>query len=496
MTGLWNGKKRWVFITAIFVLALITISGCGSTTVKPQDSLEAFTAYLDRRAPRLIERYDVPGMTIALVRGGELVWSGAYGSADLDQQREMTVETIFRVESISKSVSAWGITRLSEKELIDLDAPVQQYLGGWQMADTPFNEQAVTPRKLLNNNAGMPLGEIGRQYSPLGEVPSLREYLTKEAKLIKEPGTGFLYANTGYNLMELLVEEVTSRDFALYMAEDVLEPLGMRHSSYDWDVSFNAAIATGYDLKGKAVPLYVYPARASGGLFATVEDIARFAIAGMSAPYAPIQNVLAPDSIREIHTPRVKISGIYGVVADDYGYGHFIESLPDGRKAVWHGGQGNGWMTHFHLVPESGDAIIILTNSQRSWPVMAQILTSWARWNGFGSVKMGLISHGITATWVLISLMAMASLWTLYSLVIGLREGCRRFAPLSSDSRLKRWLQIGFHSAVIAGLVWSAAQPYLIISSILPGVADWAGISVFILSSIRILSALFPRRAE
>ncbi len=71
----------------------------------------------------------------------------------------------------------------------------------------------------------------------------------------------------------------------------------------------------------------------------------------------------------------MKIPGLFGFAADAYGFRHFIETLPDRRRAVWHGGQGHGWMTHFHAIPESGDGIVILTNSQRSWPFMSRVPT-------------------------------------------------------------------------------------------------------------------------
>ncbi len=313
-----------------------------------------------------------------------------------------------------------------------------------------------------------------------------------ETQLIREPGSGFLYSNTGFNLLELLIEEVTGRDFAEYMANEVLIPLGMNNSGFSWNETLLPAIPTGYDLQGAPVPMYVYPVKASGGLFAPVEDIARFVAAGMTGSYHTDHAVLGHEGIRKLHTPQVDIPGIFGVVADSYGFGYFIENLPDGRRAVWHGGQGHGWMAHFHAGPESGDGIVILTNSQRSWPLMAQVLNDWARWGGFGSVKMGRITYGIIAVRALIGMVALISLWQSVRLVRGLRSGNRRLAPLSGDSRKVRLLEATLGMGVIAALVWGAAQPYLMVSSIFPGTAVWAGVSFFVLAVIVILSALLP----
>ena len=101
------------------------------------------------------------------------------------------------------------------------------------------------------------------------------------------------------------------------------------------------------------------------GCLATAGDIARLAAAEMEG--AP-QSVLLPSAVDAMHQPAVAVGGLFGFAADGYGLGHFTEELSDGRRAVWHGGQGYGWMSHMHLVPETGDGLIVLTNSQRwSW---------------------------------------------------------------------------------------------------------------------------------
>ena len=141
--------------------------------------------------------------------------------------------------------------------------------------------------------------------------------------------------------------------------------------------------------KGQPIPVYVYPATASGGLFSTVDDIARFVAAGMTRFGNTGHAVLSPETIAELYVPGVDTASFYSIVFDAYGYGHFIENLSNGYRAVAHGGQGYGWMTHFHAVPETGDGIVILINSQRSWPFFVYVLSDWARWIGAGSVGMG-----------------------------------------------------------------------------------------------------------
>ena len=479
---------------ALFGL-LAGFSGCARQPFEIQAPLEVFSRYLDVRIPVLLQRYAVPGVSVALVRDGRLVWSGAYGYADQEAERRMTVDALFRVESIAKPVTAWGVYRLVEQSRIDLDTSVQRYLGEWQLPVSAYSWQKVTVRKLLSHNAGMPLGTIGpeMEYPPQGGMPSLQATLSREARLVREPGTGFSYSNAGFNLLELLVEQVTGQDFSSYMSEQVLKPLGMRKAVFGWDEARRATMPTGYDLRGAAVPEYVYPVLGAGGLLATVDDIARLVSAEIVTSSTMPRPALSREGIPQLHTPQVEIPGLFGIVADGYGLGHFIEELPGGRQAVWHGGQGHGWMSHFHAVPQTGDGIVILTNSQRSWPFIARLLGDWARWSGIGSVKMGRILYGIAALQLFTGAVVLISIWLAYRLTGEVMGGRRRFAPLSREWRGFRLTGFALGAGLIAALLWGAAQPYLMVSSIFPVASGQAGWALFVLAVILIFQALLPR---
>lgn len=490
-------KTRWQK-HALSLAAICFIFGLMNTSANPMinrqpKSLEAFTAHLNERIPVLMSRYNIPGASIALVHAGKLVWSNAYGYANLEERRPMSVQSVCRAESISKPLTAWGVMKLVEQGLIELDAPVQQYLRHWQIPDSEFDEQAVTVRMLLSASAGMPLGKIGKavEYAPGSETPSLRDYLTREAHLIQKPGAGYLYSNVGFNLLELLIEEVTGRDFAEYMENEVLHPLGMKASSFDWDESFEALLPNGYELDGAPVPPYVYPAKASGGLFTSVEDLARFVSSGMTGYYYSNNGVLNQNSLYQMYAPQVEVSGIYHFVAQSYGFGYFIETLPNGQKAVWHGGQGHGWMTHFHAIPETGDGIVILTNSQRSWQFIADLLSEWARWNNFGSLKFGKIIYASAASWIFIGLITLLTLALAFYLARDLAHGTLRFTPFAAEALGARLSKAVTGMSVAAFLGWRISQPYLFETSIFPASAGWAGLALLALSLVLVVSSLF-----
>lgn len=484
-TGLIRSCWFWLCYTILSILiSLLIMLFSGSLKIKRNiqtgADLEEFKVHIDERITLLMKVYKIPGCSIALVKDGRIVWTEAYGYADVASGRVLTVDTPMSVQSITKSVTAWGVMRLVEKGLIDLEAPLSQYLKNWEFPQSDYPAENITIGQLLSHTAGMPLGDFTNVFAPGEDMPSNREVMTSEAVLIREPGTGFSYSNTGYNLLELMIEEVTGRSFPDYMLNEILLPLGLETATFNIDTTIVPYPPTGYDLKEKTVPVYLYPSKASGGLFATAQDIARFVLAGLKE-----NPVLSTGSIKRMYQAESKKIGIYGLVFDGYGFGHYIETLPNGLLSISHGGQGNGIMTHFQAVPETGDAIVILTNSQRSWPFIACILRDWAQWRAFPSVGMEKIIWGHYVMSGIIGMLISSCLMMIIGTVMAFCQG----------KRVKARLLRAITSLILLGiLIWCACQKYLFITSVFPVLSMWLGYSVLILSVALFSSALFPLR--
>src|SRR6056297_64666 len=510
-------RSGWFRLPLVIIIAVLPVLLASklfpSGEVGTHASLEEFIAHLDIRIPAIMEDYKIPGLAIALIQDGEPVWRQAYGYADIGAGRKMTTDSYYRTESISKSVTAWGVMKLVEEDRIELDAPVQRYIDTWEIPETEFAEEGVTLRRLLSCSSGMPLGTIGQYYSPTAEdIPSLKDILSKDAVLFREPGSAFFYSNTGFNILELLIEEVTGRDFAVYMKEEILGPLGMEEAGFEWSENFDPPVAKGYGMREEAIPVYVYPDKAAGGLFATLDGVARFASAGMTEFTTRYRDVLDPGTIEEMYSPYMSMSGYYTFVFDGYGLGHFIECLTgenagsggrdtDGfTKVVSHGGQGTGWMTDFHFIPERGDGIVILSNSQRTWPGFGYILSDWANWLGFTSIGMGAIVLVQKWAWVTIALGLSALMWQSMRLLDGFVLGTRRFAPWAKEDRLLRSLQGCFAVVCAALFLWIMSLGYWFTDSVLPIAGGWLNYidlyAAFVLAASALLPSLKTAKAK
>ncbi len=490
---------RSAFVLPFLALSTTLAAGCWP---EPSDLLglddEAFIQHLDDAVPGWMEYYGISGAAILLLWEGNPVWSGAYGLADREENRPLSTSTPMMTHSISKSVTAWGVMKLVQDGRIGLDDPVSPYLRRWSFPESKYDRDRVTVRQLLSHSAGLPLGTLGVHYDPGDELPSVPEHLSAEdARLIWEPGSAFAYSNLGYAILELLVEDVTGRPFDEYMRDEVLLPLGMQGSSFTWDEESHSHVPTGYDLRGNAVPPYVYPARASGGLLSTLEDVGRFVAAGMTnLPGEPGNPVLSRESLVEIHAHQEPVSGLFSFVAESYGLGVFVETVGQSQRAVWHGGQGKGWMTHFHAVPETGDGIVLLTNSQRSWPFMALLLSDWARWRDLAPVGMARITTASRAMNVTVALVILIFGWRGWRVGRGIITGRRRLGLSLRKGSRPRFRDLLLGTTILLILLWAVTRDYLFISSLFPTATVWLGFSSLALGVLLLVSGLFPRQKQ
>lgn len=480
-----------IFIISIGVYLFVSPEG---NNLPEHGSVEDWAQYIDKEISHLMSAQDVPGLIIALIQEGKTVRVDTFGYADLENKIPMTNDTRCRVESISKSVTAWGVMKLVEEGRIDLDMTLASYLKTWSLPESPYSEEKVTIRQLLNQNSGMPLGTIDVLYHPGEEMPPLKEFLKGEAILFQEPGISFSYSNAGYNLLELLIEEVTGRDFARYMSDEILTPLGMESSSFTWSQLWRPEVPNGYDIQGNRIPVYVYPNKASGGLFATAEDVSSFVIAGMKQNNSQTQSILSAETIEGIYHSPVELTGYFSQVFDGYSLGHFIETLDDGTFTVSNGGQGSGWMSYFQSIPETGNAIVMLSNSQRSWPLFSAILSDWSYWNDIPSVGMSIISRLSVILRVTLAILYLLTLVGMIRTVVSLRRGRRQFLLANRVLRRSQIVQFALSILLTAGVIGVSQMKYFFLHSVFPVETPWVTGVVIAVAELLFFLAMVPKK--
>ena len=328
----------------------------------------------------------VPGVSVAVFRDGRIEWTRGWGVADKATGRPVTPDTRFQAASISKPVATAVVLALVSRGRLSLDTDVNQHLTSWQL---PGNEHTaktpVTLRHLLTHSAGTTVHGF-RGYATGEAVPTLVQLLdgakpaNSAAVRVDIPvGLRWRYSGGGISIAQLAVEDRTRKLFAEAARELVLEPFGMRHSTFvqPLPADLRDKAATGYRADGTPVAgrYHAYPEQAAAGLWTTPEDLARFAIelqrivAGASTTV--MSRALAQDMLR----PQI----------DDQGLG--VGVFGDGAATRFsHGGANEGFRAFWVGFREHGSGVAVMTNSDAGNALANDIVRTVAAEYGFAGL--------------------------------------------------------------------------------------------------------------
>ena len=315
----------------------------------PQDPAE-LESFLDPILTSYFYKAHIPGAIFLLVKDGKIFFSKGYGYANLEKHIPAGSDTVWRVVSLSKSVTAISVFQLVERGQLNLDEDVNQYLKGFKLPAT--FPQPVTVRELLNHTAGFDsdVDNFNTQTESATEPVSLDQFLQAHPPArILPPGKEFLYSNAAYDVAGALVEAISGETFANEVDSKLFQPLGMDHSSFQQPPPASAYLAQGYKrLRGKiqpiAFPLYLDPP--SRALTTSASDMGRLMLTLLNGGELGTSQVLSPESLRTI------LSTSYTYGPDMAGSAYGFESIPwGGLKIFSKSGSGIGASSHLVLIP-------------------------------------------------------------------------------------------------------------------------------------------------
>ncbi|MEP1096388.1 MAG: serine hydrolase domain-containing protein [Cyclobacteriaceae bacterium] len=234
-----------------------------------------------------MEHYGIPGVSIAVIHDGEIAWAKGYGVVNKESLTPVTTQTLFQAAATSMPVAAYGALRLVEENKLDLDEDINSYLKSWQVPENEFTSgEKVTIRNLLNHSAGIHPRGTG-SFSIDEKIPTLVEILNgtppasnEPITVNKAPGESVRFAYASYVPLQQMMLDVEGKTFPEIMDELVLQPLKMENSTFSQTLTPEqlTRVATGYFKDGSMVKggRNIQPAMASGGLWTTAEDYAKF----------------------------------------------------------------------------------------------------------------------------------------------------------------------------------------------------------------------------
>lgn len=332
-------------------MLLLSAIGFAQTNENP---IDIKTRAAKKLAKKFLKKQGIMGMAISVSQKGELIWSNGFGYSNRKQRIRVKPDTtIFRIASISKSITAMALARLASDKIIDLDSSIYKYV-----PDYPRHTYDFTIRQLGGNLAGIRHYKDNNEYA-LNKKMSITEGLDlfKNDALLFEPGTHYNYSSFGYVLLSEVIQKATQTSFETLVKDSIFKPLHMTHSMIDMSDAVIPNLTQFYrsSLLKKAVvakPVSNEYKIAGGGFLSTSEDIIKLGNELISPTF------LSEKAIAEITTSQSLITG----EKTGYGIGFSSEKTKNGTPKYFHTGGGVGASSILLIYPKEEVVITVLTN--------------------------------------------------------------------------------------------------------------------------------------
>jgi CubicO group peptidase (beta-lactamase class C family) len=317
-----------------------------------QPASDPTVAALTQDVPHLMQEADIPGLSIALLRNGNIAWAHSFGTVNPSTNQPVTDHTRFSAASLSKTVFAYAVLKLVEQGKLDLDTPLSHYWS--ERIVDPANDprlDKITARLVLSHRTGFP------NWRPDGG----------QLKIFFNPGERFSYSGEGYVYLQHTVEHIEGKPLNDIMQQLVFTPLGMNDSSYILQPDWAANISPGYTVTDTAIPPHQgKEANAAASLLTTAHDYALFLQAILNG------RGLKPETLRQMETPQIAVDPTCTNCTDHapaklstnlfWGLGWGIEQTATG-KYLWHWGDNNVYKAFVAVDLNRRDAVVYFSNS-------------------------------------------------------------------------------------------------------------------------------------
>ena len=316
-------------------------------------------------------------MAVAVARDGEIVWEEGFGLADREKNIPATEHTPYPLASISKPLTATGLMVLVERGKVNLDAPVNDYLGEAKLQARVGDAAEATVRRVASHTAGLPLHSQHFYDDEPHRPPPMDETIHRYGNLVTAPGERYQYSNLGYGLLGYAISRVSGKSYTDFLREEVFAPLGMDHTSVHIGPGLQAGQAVKYTADGLVVPPYDSDSTGASAIYSSAHDLVRFAMFHLGNDLPPggdlrpdQKAVISDGAIDTMQKPSLETGPMreWEREGSGYGIGWFIGVTEDALRVIQHSGGTLGVSTVLALVPEENLAVSALSNTDSQWP--------------------------------------------------------------------------------------------------------------------------------
>jgi CubicO group peptidase (beta-lactamase class C family) len=351
-------KRFTAFGTVCMLISIIISCSTSQKVIKTED--KAFNE-IETFLQSLIDTGGIPGITIAITSGPDIVYSKGFGVTNIETKEKLEPKHIFHIASISKTFTATAVMQLYEKGKIDINKPLITYLPYFKLKDDRY--KIITIKQMLNHTSGMPDVDDYEWEKATSDEGAAERYTRSlaDSTLISNPGTEYHYSNIAFDIMADLIAKVSGMSFEKYVKENILMPLEMNESSF-YAPEIRKSLRTSPHIGNPPKVSSIYPYNRmhapSSTLNTNVLEMSHWAIANMNDGKYKATRILSPATHSMMMTPTFTTNKERKI---SIGLSWFMYSY-QGMMNYEHGGSDLGYRSLLTLIPEKQIAIIILCN--------------------------------------------------------------------------------------------------------------------------------------
>jgi len=357
-------SKYAIYLNVISITLLFLL---GKGQVLASATPEQFHT-VQNQIEQLIINGEIPSLSVAVARDGKIIWEEGFGLADKEKNILATEHTKYILASISKQLTATGLMILVERGLVNLDKPINEYLGTAKLNACIGDPKNATVRRVACHTSGLPLhSQHFYDNEPIQPSP-MDETIRRYGNLVTAPGERYQYSNLGYGLLGHVISRASGKNYADFMREEVFIPLGMDRSSVYLGKGRENGQAVNYASDGSMVPLYLSDSPGAESIVSSA-DLIRFGMFHLKNDLPDQKSIIKKATIDQMQIPNPATGPLEAWECDGsgYGIGWVISTTKDNLRAVRHDGGTVGVSTTLTLVPEENIAIAILSNTKTQW---------------------------------------------------------------------------------------------------------------------------------
>lgn len=368
-------RKRLLAIT-LLLSTLVLPQFLQITTLAQEQHSNKYKSFFDQKIPSLLEKHNVPGMSVAVVQNNETLHVGGYGIASFDNNKQMSGESLMRIASISKLFTYTALMQQIEQGKVDINKNVNVYLDGFEVYGK--HQTQITIEDLMSHTSGFEDSYIGIASKNKEDVPELEEFLKQNIpNSVYKSNTIAAYSNYDAALAGYIVSKTSGMSYEDYVEQNILQPLSMTNSTVREPVEdelFNL-LATSYEyVDGAFEPQeFIFDnLRPDGSMSASAVDMAKFMIAHLNGGVYEGNSILNSDTINLMHSQSFTLDSRVS------GWAHgFKEQNFNGHRVLMHDGGWESFVSVMILVPNQSLGLFVSMNGGLGNEALKELVPSF-----------------------------------------------------------------------------------------------------------------------